>query len=78
MERLAGHVARIGENKDACTILVGNPEGKRQLRRSGCRRNFVITKNLKEIRVSTLDRNRQAHERDNRFGRMEKEEFSVT
>lgn len=73
-----GHVARIGEEKDACTVLLGNPEGKRQLRRSECRWNFIITKNLKEIRGSTLDRNRQAHDGDYRLGRVEKEEFSVT
>jgi hypothetical protein len=25
----AGHVVRMGENRNACRILVGNPEGKR-------------------------------------------------
>jgi hypothetical protein len=29
----AGHVARMGEKRNACRILVGNSEGKRPLRR---------------------------------------------
>jgi hypothetical protein len=29
--RWAGHVARIGEKRNAYRILVGNPEGKRPL-----------------------------------------------
>jgi hypothetical protein len=32
--RLAGHVARMGENRYAYRIFVGKPEGKRPLRRS--------------------------------------------
>jgi hypothetical protein len=31
--RWAGHVARMGETKDAYRILVGKPEGKRSLGR---------------------------------------------
>jgi hypothetical protein len=31
--RWAGHVARIGETRNACRILVGKPEGKRPLGR---------------------------------------------
>jgi hypothetical protein len=31
MMRWAGHMARIGEKRNACRILVGNPEGKRPL-----------------------------------------------
>jgi hypothetical protein len=31
--RWAGHVARIGEKRNAYRILVGKPEGKRPLRR---------------------------------------------
>jgi hypothetical protein len=34
--RLAGHVARIGETKNAYRILVGKPEGKRPLGRPRC------------------------------------------
>jgi hypothetical protein len=31
--RWTGHVARMGEKKNACKILVGKPEGKRPLGR---------------------------------------------
>jgi hypothetical protein len=32
-KRWAGHVARMGENRNVYRILVGKPEGKRPLRR---------------------------------------------
>jgi hypothetical protein len=35
----AGHVARMGEKRYTCRLLVGNPEGKRQLGRP--RRRWV-------------------------------------
>ena len=31
--RWAGHVARMGEEKGVCRVLVGKPEGKRPLGR---------------------------------------------
>jgi hypothetical protein len=31
--RLVGHVARMGEERNTCRLLVGKPEGKRQLGR---------------------------------------------
>jgi hypothetical protein len=31
--RLAGHIARMGERRDVYRFLVGNPEGKRPLKR---------------------------------------------
>jgi hypothetical protein len=37
--RWAGHVARMVEKRNACRILVGNPEGKRPLGRP--RRRWV-------------------------------------
>jgi hypothetical protein len=37
--RWAGHVARMGETRNAYRILVGKPEGKRQLGRP--RRRWV-------------------------------------
>jgi hypothetical protein len=37
--RWAGHVARMGEKRNACRLLVGKPEGKRPLGRS--RRRWV-------------------------------------
>jgi hypothetical protein len=47
--RWAGHVARRGEKRNAYSILVGNPEGKRPLGRP--RRRWVdnIKMDLKEI-----------------------------
>jgi hypothetical protein len=35
--RSAGHVARIGEKRNAYRLLVGKPEGKRPLGRPRCR-----------------------------------------
>jgi hypothetical protein len=37
--RRAGHVARMGEKRNACRLLVGKPEGKRPLGRP--RRRWV-------------------------------------
>jgi hypothetical protein len=35
--RCAGHIARMGEKRNTCTLLVGKPEGKRPLRRPSCK-----------------------------------------
>jgi hypothetical protein len=35
--RWAGHIARMGEKRNAYRLLVGKPEGKRLLRRPRCR-----------------------------------------
>jgi hypothetical protein len=35
--RLAGHLARMGEKRNAYRILMGKPEGKRPLGRPRCR-----------------------------------------
>jgi hypothetical protein len=45
----AGHVARMGEKRNACRILVGKPEGKRPL--GSPRRRWVdnIKMDLREI-----------------------------
>jgi hypothetical protein len=50
MMRWVGHVARMGEARNAYRILVGKPEGKRPLRRPtrGCVNNIKM--NLREIR----------------------------
>ena len=47
--RWAGHVARMGEERDAYRVLVGKPEGKRQLVRP--RRRWVdnIRMDLQEV-----------------------------
>jgi hypothetical protein len=35
--RLAGHVARMGEKRNAYTLMVGKPDGRRPLQRPTCR-----------------------------------------
>jgi hypothetical protein len=47
--RWAGHVARIGEKRNAYTILVGTPEGKRPLGRPRRRWLDNIKMDLREI-----------------------------
>jgi hypothetical protein len=53
--RWAGHVARMGETRNAYRILVGKPEGKRPLRRP--RRRWVdnIKIGLREIGWDGVD-----------------------
>jgi hypothetical protein len=46
--RCAGNVARIGEKRNACRILVGKPEGKRQLGRPRRRWEDNVKMNLRE------------------------------
>jgi len=46
---LAGHVAHMGEIINAYKILVGKPEGKRQLGRRRCRWDDNIRMDLREI-----------------------------
>jgi hypothetical protein len=53
--RWAGHVARMGERRNAYGILVGNPEGRRPLRRAGCRWVDNIKMDLREIGWSRMD-----------------------
>jgi hypothetical protein len=53
--RWTGHVARIGEKRNAYGILVGNPEGKRPLGRP-CRRWVDNNKmDLREIGWDGID-----------------------
>jgi hypothetical protein len=42
--KTAGHVARMGKIRSACTLLVGKPEGKRSI----CRWKDNIKMNLKK------------------------------
>jgi hypothetical protein len=53
--RWAGHVARMGERRNAYRILVGKPEGRRSLGRP--RRRWVdnIKIDLREIRWNSVD-----------------------
>jgi hypothetical protein len=47
--RWAGHVARVGDMRNAYNILVGNPDGNRPLGRLGRRRAYNIRIDLMEI-----------------------------
>jgi hypothetical protein len=53
--RWVGHVARLGEMRNVCRLLVGKPEGKKPLRRS--RRRWVdnIKMDLVAIEKGGLD-----------------------
>jgi hypothetical protein len=51
--RLAERVARMGEMRNACNILVGKPEGKRSLSRKTWDN---IKMNIREIEWEVLDR----------------------
>jgi hypothetical protein len=56
--RWAGHVARMGEKKNAYRLLVGKPEGKRPLGRQRCRLD------LEEIGWGVMDWIGLARDRD--------------
>jgi hypothetical protein len=62
--RWAGHVARMGNKRNAYRILVGKPEGKRPLRRP--RRRWVdsIKMDLREIGWDGTDLIDLAQDRD--------------
>jgi hypothetical protein len=62
--RWAGHVARIGEKRNAYRILVGKPEGKRPLRRP--RRRWVdnIKMDVRDIGWDGVDWFDMAQDRD--------------
>jgi hypothetical protein len=63
-KRWAGHVARMGEKRNAYRILVGKPEGKRPLGRP--RRRWVdnIKMDLREIEWDGMDWIDLAQDRD--------------
>jgi len=62
--RWAGHVARMGEEREVYRILVGKPEGKRPLGRH--RRRWVdnIRMDLQEVERGYMDRIGLAQDRD--------------
>jgi len=49
--RLAGHVARMGEERGAYRVLVGKPEGKTPLGRPRCRWVDNIRTDLQEVGI---------------------------
>jgi hypothetical protein len=62
--RWAGHVARMGETRNAYRILVGKPEGKRPLGRPRRRWLDNIKMDLGEIGCDGRDWIELAHDRD--------------
>jgi hypothetical protein len=53
--RWEGHVARMGEKRNVYRLFVGNPEGKRPLRRPRCRWIDNIIMDILEIKLSVVD-----------------------
>jgi hypothetical protein len=64
--RWAGHVAQMGENRNAYRLLVGKPEGKRPLGRPRCRWADNIKIDLLEIGWGGVDWIGLAQDRDKR------------
>jgi hypothetical protein len=62
--RWRGHVARMGEKRNAYRILVGKPEGKRPLGRPRCRWEYNIMMILREIGWGGVDWIDLAQDRD--------------
>jgi hypothetical protein len=62
--RWAGHVARMGEKRNAYRILVGKPEGKRPLGRPRRRWEDNIRMDLREIGWGGMDWIDLAQDRD--------------
>jgi hypothetical protein len=62
--RWAGHVARMGEKRNAYRILVGKPEGKRPLGRPRHRWVNNIKMDLREIEWDGMDWISLAQDRD--------------
>jgi hypothetical protein len=53
--RWAGHVARIGEKRNAYRLLVGKPEGRRPLGRPRCKRFVNIRMDIVEVGWGDVD-----------------------
>jgi hypothetical protein len=62
--RWAGHVARMGEKRNAYRILVEKPEGRRLLERSICKWEDNIKMDLRETGWNVMDWIGLAPERD--------------
>jgi len=62
--RLAGHVARMGEERRAYRVLVGKPEGRRSLRRPKRRWVDNIKMDLQEVGCGYMDWIGLAQDRD--------------
>ncbi|KAJ4426665.1 hypothetical protein ANN_26463 [Periplaneta americana] len=62
--RWAGHVAGMGESRNAYRVLVGRPEGKRPLGRPRRRWEYNITMDLREVGYDGRDWINLAQDRD--------------
>ena len=62
--RWAGHVARVGEERGMCRVLVGKPEGKRPVGRPRRRWADNIRMDLQEVGCGNLDWIGLAQDRD--------------
>ncbi|KAJ4432053.1 hypothetical protein ANN_20667 [Periplaneta americana] len=62
--RWAGHVAHMGESRNAYGVLVGRPEGKRPLARPRCRWEDNIKMDLREVGYDGRDGINLAEDRD--------------
>ena len=62
--RWAGHVARMGDSKDVCRILVGKPEIKRPFGRPRHRWEDNIKMDLQEVGCGGMDWIEMAQDRD--------------
>jgi hypothetical protein len=64
--RWAGHVARMGEERNMYKVLVGKPEGKRPLGRPRRRWEDGMRMDLREIGLGGVDWIRLSQDRDRR------------
>jgi len=62
--RWAGHVAHMGEEREAYRVLVGKPKGKRPLGRSMHRWVDIIRMDLQEVGCGYMDWIRLGQDRD--------------
>jgi len=62
--RWAGHVARMGEGRGVCRVLVGKPEGRRPLGRPRRRWVYNIKMDLQEVGCGYMDWIGLAQDRD--------------
>jgi hypothetical protein len=53
--RWAEYIARMGEKRGVYRVLVGKPEGKRQLRRPMCRQEDNIKMDIQELGCEGMD-----------------------
>ena len=54
-KEMGGHVARMGEGRGVCRVLVGKPEGRRQLGRLRSKGEDNIKMNLQEVGYGDMD-----------------------